>query len=63
MDTHHSKYCTFIGVAILGIMGMGSDQADVTLGIGSMIVLAICGIISLYYFIWNIVKGIKVLKA
>ncbi|MGU9545724.1 DUF4870 domain-containing protein [Bacillus cereus] len=54
---------TFIGVTILGIMGLGSDQPDVTLGIGSMIVLAICGIISLYYFIWNIVKGIKVLKA
>ncbi len=54
---------TFIGVTILGIMGLGSDQPDVTLGIGTMIVLCICGIISLYYFIWNIVKGIKVLKA
>ncbi|AIY77478.1 DUF4870 domain-containing protein [Bacillus anthracis] len=54
---------TFVGVTILGIMGLGSNQPDVTLGIGTMIVLCICGIISLYYFIWNIVKGIKVLKA
>ncbi|PGB02018.1 DUF4870 domain-containing protein [Bacillus toyonensis] len=33
------------------------------LGTKGFIIAGICGIISLYCLIWNIVKGIKVLKA
>ncbi|PEA53709.1 hypothetical protein CON64_16770 [Bacillus pseudomycoides] len=53
---------TFIGLAVLGVMDVGLKQPDTTLAIGSVIVVCICALISLYYFIWNIVKGIKVLK-
>lgn len=53
---------TFIALTVLGIMGVGSSEPDVTLGIGAIIAVCICSIISLYFFIWNIVKGIKVIK-
>ncbi|MBO1581950.1 DUF4870 domain-containing protein [Bacillus sp. XF8] len=53
----------FVGMIVVGIMGLGSNQPDVTLGIGAIITLCICGIISLYFFIWNIVKGIQVMKS
>ncbi|MDC2865678.1 MULTISPECIES: DUF4870 domain-containing protein [unclassified Bacillus (in: firmicutes)] len=53
---------TIIGLAVLGIMSFGFNQPGATLGIGALITVCICGLISLYYFIWNIVKGIKVLK-
>lgn len=48
---------------VLGIMGLGSNEPDVTLGIGAIITVCICGIISLYFFIWNIIKGIQVMKS
>ncbi|MFE6139470.1 DUF4870 domain-containing protein [Bacillus sp. NPDC057893] len=54
---------TFIALIVLGIMGTGSQEPDVTLGIGAIIAVCICSIISLYFFIWNIVKGIKVIKS
>lgn len=53
---------TFIGLAVLGIMDVGFNHSDKTLAIGSVITVCICALISLYYFIWNMVKGIKVLK-
>ncbi|HHT7189389.1 hypothetical protein PDN14_22295 [Bacillus cereus group sp. Bc222] len=53
---------TFIALTVLGIMGVSSSESDVTLGIGANIVVCICSIISLYPFIWKIVKGIKGIK-
>ncbi|ENQ3108128.1 protein of unknown function [Bacillus sp. 491mf] len=51
-----------IGLAVLGVLGVGFNQPDETLAIGSVIVACICALISLYYFIWNMVKGIQVIK-
>ncbi|EMA6342293.1 DUF4870 domain-containing protein [Bacillus cytotoxicus] len=53
----------FLGMIIVGMLGIGSNQPDITLGIGAIIIVGICGIISIYFFIWNIVKGIQVLKS
>ncbi|MGR5984647.1 DUF4870 domain-containing protein [Bacillus cytotoxicus] len=53
----------FLGMIIIGMLGITSNQPDITLGIGSIIIIGICGIISIYFFIWNIVKGIQVLKS
>ncbi|GGE83547.1 DUF4870 domain-containing protein [Priestia taiwanensis] len=36
---------------------------DTSTGIGLLLTFAITGILALYYFIWNILKGIKVLTA
>lgn len=52
----------FIGIAVVGVMGVSFNQPDRTLAIGSMITVCICALISLYYFIWNMVKGIQVIK-
>ncbi|HDX9580480.1 DUF4870 domain-containing protein [Bacillus cytotoxicus] len=52
----------FIGLAVLGVMDVGFNHSDSTLAIGSVIVVCICALLSLYYFIWNVVKGIQVIK-
>ncbi|EEM03029.1 DUF4870 domain-containing protein [Bacillus pseudomycoides] len=54
---------TFIGIVVLGIMDVGFKQPGTTMAIGAIIMVCICGLISLYFFIWNIVKGIRVIRA
>ncbi|MDU5145588.1 MAG: DUF4870 domain-containing protein [Paenibacillus dendritiformis] len=51
------------GFAALGVISLSVREVEVTLGIGSVITVALCGLISVYFFIWNIVKGIQVIKA
>ncbi|GAC43323.1 DUF4870 domain-containing protein [Paenibacillus popilliae] len=51
------------GFAALGVISVGVQEPEVTLGIGSMILFALCGIVSIYFFIWNIIKGIQVIKS
>ena len=41
--------------------GLGFDQSDGA-GIGMIITYAVFILVGIYYFIWNIVRGIKVLK-
>ncbi|AIK38460.1 MULTISPECIES: DUF4870 domain-containing protein [Bacillus] len=51
-----------IGLAISGVVGF-STLSENAIGIALLIgTFAIAFILSIYYFIWNIVKGIKVLK-
>lgn len=52
-----------VGFAALGIISISVREVEVTLGIGSVITVALCGMISVYFFIWNIVKGIRVMKS
>ncbi|MBE7127847.1 DUF4870 domain-containing protein [Bacillus mycoides] len=50
-----------IGLAISGAIGF-SSLSENALGIAVSVTVVIASIINIYYFIWNIVKGIKVLK-
>ncbi|HDR4605087.1 MULTISPECIES: DUF4870 domain-containing protein [Bacillus cereus group] len=52
-----------IGTGILFLINMGSVEPDGTFYIAAIIVVVICFIIDIYYFIWNIIKGIKVIKS
>jgi hypothetical protein len=51
----------FGGLAVSGMYGLGFNQSDGA-GIGMAITYAVFNLVGIYYFIWNIVKGIKVLK-
>ena len=51
----------FGGLAVSGMYGLGFNQSDGA-GIGMAITYAVFILVGIYYFIWNIVKGIKVLK-
>lgn len=60
--THLIPYVTVIvGLAISGVVQL-STLSESALGIALLGTFAIAFILSIYYFIWNIVKGIKVLK-
>ncbi|WP_243526244.1 DUF4870 domain-containing protein [Bacillus pseudomycoides] len=50
-----------IGLAISGVVQF-STLSESAVGIALLGTIAIAFILSIYYFIWNIVKGIKVLK-
>ncbi|EMA6344160.1 DUF4870 domain-containing protein [Bacillus cytotoxicus] len=61
--THFIPYVVvIIGFVISGAFGLSSAN-DGAVGIAVIATFVIAGIISIYYFIWNIVKGIQVLKA
>ncbi|EJR43853.1 hypothetical protein IIM_05351, partial [Bacillus cereus VD107] len=50
-----------IGLVISGIIGFSSLSANaIEIAVSATTVITI--IISIYYYIWNVVKGIKVLK-
>lgn len=60
--THLIPYVTlFIGFAVSGIFGVSGMDGN-AIGIAVIATFVIACIISIYYFVWNIVKGIKVLK-
>ncbi|PES61568.1 DUF4870 domain-containing protein [Bacillus cereus] len=50
-----------IGLAISGTIGISSSSAN-AIEIGVSVTVVIAFIVNIYYFIWNVVKGIKVLK-
>ncbi|MBO1626098.1 DUF4870 domain-containing protein [Bacillus arachidis] len=50
-----------IGLALTGVVQF-SILSENAVGIALLGTVAIAFILSIYYFIWNIVKGIKVLK-
>lgn len=60
--THLIPYITvLIGLILSGGLGAGTMNGNIV-GIALMGTFVITIIINIYYFIWNIVKGIKVLK-
>ncbi|PEB54074.1 DUF4870 domain-containing protein [Bacillus pseudomycoides] len=60
--THLIPFVTLIiGLAISGAVGF-STLGENALGIAVIGTFVIAFILSIYYFIWNIVKGIRVLK-
>ncbi|MDM5188002.1 DUF4870 domain-containing protein [Bacillus sp. DX4.1] len=60
LETHLVPYITlFIGIIVAGISGFYTENV---IGIPLIITLVIAFVINIYYFIWNIVKGFKVLK-
>ncbi|PEE40966.1 DUF4870 domain-containing protein [Bacillus pseudomycoides] len=60
--THLIPYVTIIiGLTISGALGFSSINEN-AIGIAVIVTFAIAFIINIYYFIWNIVKGVKVLK-
>ncbi|CEI82794.1 DUF4870 domain-containing protein [Oceanobacillus oncorhynchi] len=57
---------TIIAGIIIFSIGIGqvwTDEVSGRLFIAMIIAIAVCFIIDVYYFIWNIVKGIKVLSS
>lgn len=61
--THLIPYVALIvGVMLAGSIGFGTQNETVA-GVGMIAAWGISILVSIYYFIWNIVKGIKVLKA
>ncbi|WP_369902129.1 DUF4870 domain-containing protein [Bacillus manliponensis] len=61
--THLIPYVALIvGVVLAGSIGFGT-QNEAVAGVGMIAAWGISILVSIYYFIWNIVKGIKVLKA
>ncbi|WP_203363570.1 DUF4870 domain-containing protein [Bacillus sp. REN10] len=49
-----------VGMILSGVLGIGA-QEEMAVGIGIVVTYGIFVLIGLYFFIWNIVKGIKVL--
>ncbi|WP_080873537.1 DUF4870 domain-containing protein [Oceanobacillus timonensis] len=49
-------------IVLIRVGQIGQGNPDGMLLITTMIAIAVCFIIDIYYFIWNIVKGIKVLS-
>lgn len=50
-----------IGFILFGIIGI-SFQSNTAAGLGLVATFCISAVVGIYYFIWNIVKGINVLK-
>ncbi|AKR07980.1 DUF4870 domain-containing protein [Bacillus cereus] len=53
----------FIAITVLAIISMGLKEPDGPFYIAGIIVVSICILVDIYYFIWNIIKGIKVIKS
>ncbi|OZI12663.1 DUF4870 domain-containing protein [Bacillaceae bacterium SAS-127] len=49
-----------VGIILSGVLGIGT-QGEIAVGIGIVVTYGIFALIGLCFFIWNIVKGIKVL--
>ncbi|MFY0145004.1 DUF4870 domain-containing protein [Bacillus cytotoxicus] len=61
--THFIPYVVvFIGFVMSSVFGLSSANNG-AVGIVVIATFVIAGIVSIYYFIWNIVKGIQVLKS
>ncbi|MFD0768786.1 DUF4870 domain-containing protein [Bacillus sp. CGMCC 1.60114] len=61
--THVIPYVILFGGFILsGAFGIGMGKAE-SIGVGVIVTYVIFAIVGIYYFVWNIVKGVKVLKA
>ncbi|WP_338753163.1 DUF4870 domain-containing protein [Bacillus sp. FJAT-52991] len=59
--THLIPYVLLIaGILFSGVLGLGA-QGEMTAGIGIIMTYIVFALIGLYFFIWNIVRGIKVL--
>ncbi|KFN01700.1 DUF4870 domain-containing protein [Bacillus clarus] len=52
----------FGGLALSGAFGLGFGESE-GVGIAIAITYVVFILVGIYYFIWNIVKGVKVLKA
>ncbi|MEI4830566.1 DUF4870 domain-containing protein [Bacillus sp. FJAT-53711] len=50
----------FGGFAFSGAVGIGMGDAA---SVGVIVTYIICAVVGIYYCVWNIVKGVKVLKA
>ncbi|WP_459501427.1 DUF4870 domain-containing protein [Bacillus sp. C1] len=60
--THIFPYAIlFGGLAIAGGFGLSFGQST-SVGIGVIVTYVTFAVVAIYYFIWNIVKGVKVLK-
>ncbi|MGG0188652.1 DUF4870 domain-containing protein, partial [Bacillus rhizoplanae] len=45
-----------------GAVGIGMGEAA-SIGVGMIVTYVIFAVVGIYYCVWNIVKGVKVLKA
>ncbi|MCP1123258.1 MULTISPECIES: DUF4870 domain-containing protein [Bacillus] len=52
----------FGGLALSGAVGIGMGEAA-SIGVGMIVTYVIFAVVGIYYCVWNIVKGVKVLKA
>ncbi|MCY9530295.1 DUF4870 domain-containing protein [Paenibacillus alvei] len=52
-----------IAVMLFGLIGVSVRDIGVAWGIGAIIAFCVCGVISVYYFVWNIIKGIQVINS
>ncbi|OAJ74200.1 hypothetical protein AYJ08_10230 [Brevibacillus sp. SKDU10] len=60
--THLIPYVTLvIGLAVSGTIGL-NQGTETAVGFSIIATYAITAIVMIYYFIWNIVKGVKVLN-
>ncbi|ERI10645.1 DUF4870 domain-containing protein [Aneurinibacillus aneurinilyticus] len=60
--THLIPYVALIiGIAASGAIGI-STGAGTIVGFGAIATYVVVAIITIYYFIWNIVRGVKILR-
>ncbi|KKE78836.1 MULTISPECIES: DUF4870 domain-containing protein [Bacillaceae] len=52
---------SLIAILVLGTLGLGLSEPTGAFFIATIIAVVICFLIDIYYFIWNIIKGIKVI--
>ncbi|MEH6888806.1 DUF4870 domain-containing protein [Bacillus sp. JJ864] len=61
--THVIPYVIlFGGLALSGVFGLSMGESR-GVGIAIIATYVIFAVVGIYYFVWNIVKGVKVLKA
>lgn len=61
--THVIPYAVlFVGLGLSGVFGLSMGEST-GVAIAILATYAIFAVAGIYYFIWNIVKGVKVLKA
>lgn len=61
--THIFPYAIlFGGLAFSGVFGLSFGESA-SVGIGMIVTYVTFTIVGIYYFVWNIVKGVKVLRA
>ena len=61
--THVIPYVVlFGGLSLSGVFGLSMGESTMV-GIAIIATYAIFAVVGIYYFVWNIVKGVKILKA